>query len=416
MISFFAGLPHGTEGPAVLLGTSIGGMCSNLSKNKGAWGRYIMSGGAGAGFAVTTGAPLSAILFVFEEIHKKLAPMQLLIVSFSVISASCVNRFLCFAFDMESALISVDVLPQFELVHIGYLLILGVVIAVAAAAFDFISRFFSKFTHKICKIPQTAKMVFLFLLAGILCLFLADGAYSGHDIIIDVLHNNKSLFFLVSLFAIRFVMLILTADAGSTGGIFIPSLAVGALASAITAKLLISLGLPEELFPAFVILGMCAFVGGTMRAPLTATVFFIEATGQFSNLIFIALVIFTVTAITELLNQKPFYDRTLEETEDMLNRGKELKNQTFKLKISADSFAAGKTVKNILWPNRSSIVGIIKAENDFYETDNNGEKKLNADDTVIIKADFFDEHILKEQLRSLAGSEPETINLKGQIE
>lgn len=144
MISFFAGLPHGTEGPAVLLGTSIGGMCSNLSKNKGAWGRYIMSGGAGAGFAVATGAPLSAILFVFEEIHKKLAPMQLLIVSFSVISASCVNRFLCFAFDMESALISVDVLPQFELVHIGYLLILGVVIAVAAAAFDFISRFFFK--------------------------------------------------------------------------------------------------------------------------------------------------------------------------------------------------------------------------------------------------------------------------------
>lgn len=247
-------------------------------------------------------------------------------------------------------------------------------------------------------------------------MFLADGAYSGHDIIIDVLHNNKSLFFLVSLFAIRFVMLILTADAGSTGGIFIPSLAVGALASAITAKLLISLGLPEELFPAFVILGMCAFVGGTMRAPLTATVFFIEATGQFSNLIFIALVIFTVTAITELLNQKPFYDRTLEETEDMLNRGKELKTQTFKLKISADSFAAGKTVKNILWPNRSSIVGIIKAENDFCETDNNGEKKLNADDTVIIKEDFFDEHILKEQLRSLAGSEPETINLKGQIE
>ena len=49
-ISFFAGLPLGSEGPAVLIGTSLGGMCGKISGKGSARQRYIMSGGAGAGF------------------------------------------------------------------------------------------------------------------------------------------------------------------------------------------------------------------------------------------------------------------------------------------------------------------------------------------------------------------------------
>ena len=67
MISFLAGIPVGSEGPAVLIGTSLGCMAGKSSKKQVAWNRHVMSGGAAAGFAVATGAPLSGILFALEE-------------------------------------------------------------------------------------------------------------------------------------------------------------------------------------------------------------------------------------------------------------------------------------------------------------------------------------------------------------
>ena len=54
--------------------TEIPDYCFNECRNlkQIARNRHVMSGGAGAGFAVATGAPLSAILFTLEEIHKRI--------------------------------------------------------------------------------------------------------------------------------------------------------------------------------------------------------------------------------------------------------------------------------------------------------------------------------------------------------
>ena len=49
MLSFVCGLPLGSEGPAVLMGTSVGKMC--VPKKRSMWNRYVMTGGAGAGAA-----------------------------------------------------------------------------------------------------------------------------------------------------------------------------------------------------------------------------------------------------------------------------------------------------------------------------------------------------------------------------
>ena len=91
MISYFAGVPVGTEGPSVLIGTSVGDLCNKATKKNKALGRYIDTGGAAAGFAVATGAPLSGILFALEEIHKRFTPMLVVSVSLSVVSATFVN-------------------------------------------------------------------------------------------------------------------------------------------------------------------------------------------------------------------------------------------------------------------------------------------------------------------------------------
>ena len=105
MIGFVCGVPLGCEGPAVLMGTAIGAACVSFSKKRSAWERYVMTGGAGAGFAVATGAPLSGILFTLEEVHKRFTPMLIISVSVTVLTATFVNRFLCGVFNINTQFI-----------------------------------------------------------------------------------------------------------------------------------------------------------------------------------------------------------------------------------------------------------------------------------------------------------------------
>ena len=407
LFSFFAGLPVGSEGPAVLIGTSLGRMSLCRSKKQTALGRHIMTSGAGAGFAVATGAPLSGILFALEEIHKRFSPILVLTVSMAVLTATGVNHLLCNAFQLDPMLFEFEALPAFELSHIGYLLLLGILISLAVAIFDASILLFRRFTalsKKSGKIP--VKLLTVFLLTGILGLCFADGAYSGHHLIIHIVEHDITALLLLILFAVRLLMMLLITDSGATGGIFIPTLAIGALAAALIAKLLMLLGMPAILSTTVILLGMCAFIGGTLRAPLTASVLFLELTGQFTGLFYVSLVVFVVSCITELLNQTPFYDKALEEMAEVQHHGKEMLISNFTLTISSHAFVVGKAVRDIMWPHASVIMSIVSGSNQQIQMDD-GEQRLYPGDTITIRAGYYDKEEILELLRGLAGTEYE---------
>ena len=327
MLSFLAGLPCGSEGPAVLIGTSLGHFAGKSSKKRLALERYVMTGGAGAGFAV--------------------------------------------------------------------------------ALFDGSILLFRKFTSRGKKGPVPVKLMVTFVLAGILCFFLADGAYSGHHMIEHVLEHSPAFGLLLTLFAIRLAMMLLVTDSGATGGIFIPTLAIGVLAAAIITKLLIFLGMPAELSSLMIFLGMCAFIGGTLRAPLTASVLFVELSGQFTGLFYVAVVVFVVSLITEVFGQTPFYDKALEEMTESYHHGKQMKISRFTLIVSPGDFVVGKSVRDIMWPHTSVIESISHAESDILEEMDDGEQRLYAGDRVTIRAAYYDKEEILKLLLGLAGDDVE---------
>lgn len=405
MISFLAGLPCGSEGPAVLIGTSLGYLAGKPSKKQVALNRHVMSGGAAAGFAVATGAPLSGILFALEEIHKRFSPVLVLTVSMAVLSATGTNHLLCNAFDMDSALFTLEALPAFELTHVPYLLLLGIFIAFAVALFDGSILFFRRFTALSKKSgPVPVKLILVFLLAGVLGLYLSDGGYSGHHLIVHILEHEMTTVLLLALFIIRLLMMLLITDSGATGGIFIPTLAIGALAAAMIAKLLVVLGMSAELSTAVIFLGMCAFIGGTLRAPLTASVLFIELSGQFTALFYIAVVIFVVSLLTEMLNQTPFYDKALEEMTEVQHHGKEMQIASFHLTVAPNAFVVGKAVRDVMWPHASVIMSITYGSNHQVQMDD-GEQRLYAGDTLTIRAGYYDQEEILALLKGLVGTE-----------
>ena len=405
-ISFLCGIPLGSEGPAVIIGTAIGRACGNLGGKNSAWSRYVMTGGAGAGFAVATGSTISAILFALEEIHKRFTPMLVLSVSTSVISATYVNNLLCSAFNISPSLIEVGKIEAFNLDHVGYLALLGLMIALAVAIFNTAIYFFDKLYRRLQKkIPRYIVLVVIFLAAGVTAFIYSEGAHSGHDVIINVIFESHTFGYLALLLLFRAFMMLPVSESGATGGTFIPTLAIGALTGAISAKLLILIGMPETLFSAALLLGMCAFIGGTLRAPLTATVLFIELTSSFTNLFFVAIVVFIVNFATELLNQQPFFEVVLKNLEEAQNKGKSAKIVRFEIKVSQGAFVVGKSVRDVMWPSSSIVETISREGNNKKDMDNDGEKKIYPGDTLIIRVRLYDENEVRDQLRTLLGNE-----------
>lgn len=408
MISFFCGVPVGSEGPAVLIGTALGAMTARGSHHYGAWERYVMTGGAGAGFAVATGAPLAGVLFALEEIHKRFTPMLVLSVSTSVLMATFVNRLLCSTFGLNPALFELPELGGFALSHVGYLLLLGVIVAVAVALFDISITLFGALVKRFRRfLSAPVKMVLFFLIVGIFGFTLHDAIYSGHHTILEAITTHPTILMLAALVVIRLIMMLFVTDSGATGGIFIPTLAIGALFSALAARLLTAIGLPQELYALTVLLGMCAFIGGTLRAPLTAAVLFVELTGQFTDLFFVALVIFTVNLITEGFHLTPFYDQALDHMLEAQNESRTAKIAYFELHVSKGAFVVGKPVRDILWPASSVVVSVTHAHNQSTETDNDGEKHLYVGDTVVLRSRYFEKDEICPLLQSLVGSDHE---------
>jgi len=406
LISFVAGVPVGTEGPSVLLGTSIGGFTGMIDKRQLAWRRYVMTGGAGAGFAVATGAYVSGILFALEEIHKRFTPMLVLTVAISVISAGCVNELLCQLTGVNPSLFSNLIIAKFKLSHVGYLILLGLIVGGTVALFDFLVKLYSVNKVKTkSKYGAFIKLVIIFIATGVLALTLPDAVYSGHHLIEELLFGNKTALLLALILLIRFILMLTVTDSNVTGGIFIPMLAIGALTGALVSKLLVILGLPQEYTQAVILLSTCAFIGGILRAPLTATVLFIEITGQFNNLIFVAIVIFIVTLITEVLNQKALYDRKLESMQEEQVAGKSPTISHFKMTVCAGAFVVGKSVRDIMWPTSSVVVSVKHLTGNVQDSANDGEKVLFAGDTIIIRAKYYDKVELTTMLKNLVGKD-----------
>ena len=136
LLTYLCGVPLGNEGPSVQMGTAIGkGAVKLFSKKHAAWNRYIMTGGACAGFATATGAPVSGIFFALEEAHRRFSPMIIMVAATSVISGSIVMDFLCSSFNMSTELFDFVHFPQLTLAYIWIPVIVGIICGVCAGLF-----------------------------------------------------------------------------------------------------------------------------------------------------------------------------------------------------------------------------------------------------------------------------------------
>ncbi len=403
LFTFLVGVPLGNEGPSVQMGTSIGRGTVYLfagGKHR-AWDRYTMTGGACAGFSVATGAPISGILFAIEEAHQRISPTIMIVASSSVLFANIASRPLSRAFGVSTDLFEGLSLPHLEIKELWIPLVVGVILGILGSAilkyYQVVKRFFGK-TLK--KVPSYVRIFLIFTLTVLVGLITFSGISTGHAFILSLFENNLSIGILIFILIARTTLTIGANTNGISGGMFIPSLAIGATVSAIIGRSLLLMGLDEKFYSIILVLGIVATLSGFMKSPLTAIIFSIEALSCHENIISVIMVSLIAYFLTELFEAKSINDSAMETRVEEQNEGKKSTVNNVAVTVQKGAFAVGKQIRDIFWPANMFVLSVQKAKTHSTEVDEHGGKELSVGDVLNVQYSTLDE---KETLYELEG-------------
>ena len=365
-----------------------------------------MTGGAAAGFSIATASPISAIVFSMEELHKHFSPLLISVASVSVMTAEFTLQLLALVGIKSSSLFN---LPNISTIAPKLLfapLLVGLVCGACSVLFTKLYHVVDKIVHGILK-KLSIKLVFpvLFAFISIIGFFLADTLGSGHSLV-EILIQRKTVWYLIILvFLIRAVTMMISNTAGVTGGVFLPTLAFGAIIGSLCGEAMIALGwIGAEHYILMVILGIVAFLGATSRIPLTACVFAIEALAGISNVLAIIIAATVSFIVVELSELEDFTDTMIAAKVRSINKGKKPWVIEVPLTAGENSFAVGKEIRDILWPNSCVVVSFERAG------DNHGKVGVAEGDVITVHYKTINPAATAEELKLLMGEQTEEIN------
>lgn len=409
MITFLAAVPLGNEGPCVQMGTAIGqGTVSLFGGRKNqAWRRYIMTGGACAGFSAATGAPITGILFAVEEAHRRISPMLFMVASISVVVAQITMEALGALTGVNVSMFHFRIDGDFPLKYLWIPVIVGAVCGIVAIFFTKGYRLVRKMLKvKLKKVPLVIKMAGVFAITAAVGFFSSDSIGSGHDLIDRLISGEGIWYLLILCFAVRAFMLILANNIGVTGGLFIPTLAFGAIIGALCAKVLTFTSLAIDQYEIVVIIGMASFLAASSRTPITAVVFAAEVLCGFAYILPVAVGVAVSYIVIETVGVESFTDTVIESKIDSSRKDRKPIIFDVYLTVQPCAFVVEKEIRDILWPPTCVVLGVEK------NTHANTKVGISEGDILHVHYQSFAPHATFEELERLVGRQSEDVRLK----
>lgn len=411
LLSYLGGVPLGSEGPSVQMGAAVGkGTVNLLSHRRYAWDRYLMTGGACAGFATALGAPLTGILFAVEEAHRRFSPMIFTTAAVAVFTGTVTQELLSVAFDRSPKLFDFSFYLDLPLKLLWIALVIGAVSGLAAILFTRIYRFMRRVnTGKLGSVPLLVKIPMIFLVVALLGFFSEDFIGSGHALIEKIMHGEAVWYLLLLALLIRPLLMIGANNAGVSGGMFVPMLAFGAIVAALIAEIVCSLGLVDEGYYAVLIaIGMASFLAAASRTPITALAFSIEVLCGVSNAIPLGFAIIVSYLIIEVANIPAFNDTVIEAKTEAARRGKTPVVVDAKWTVQPGAFAIGYEVRDILWPSTCTVLSVDKSR----DAPDLSDPMLGVGDVVQLHYQTYDPARTEEMLSHILGDQAEAPKAK----
>jgi len=310
----------GREGPIIQIGSAMGSAIGRLMKLSGAHLRTLVACGAAAGMAATFNAPMGGILFSLEVILSEFAASQFIPIVVSSVIATALSRHYLGNFPAF-------VVPPYELLHYSELflyLILGVLAGVVAFLFirvlygteDLFDRW---------KFPNFLKPAIGGVIIGCIGLFFPQIFGIGYETITKVLHGEMLGTILIGLLLVKILATSATLGSGGSGGVFAPSLFMGAVVGGFFGQF------AQTLFPlaiaspgAYALVGMGAVVAGTTRAPIAAMLIIFEMTANYRIILPLMFACTIALVISTLFSRESIYTFNLVRRGINIHGGKEL--------------------------------------------------------------------------------------------
>jgi H+/Cl- antiporter ClcA/CBS domain-containing protein len=289
-VSLGTGASLGPEGPSVEIGANLGmwlGQALNASQERQ---RLLLGAGAAAGIAAGFNAPIAGVFFALELVlGTTFATSGVSVLVLAAVVASLVAQI---GLGAKPAF----ALPVYEvksLLELPLYLLLGGLASVVSFAYtqsvDFARQAFQgqvSYLAWLGKIPGYVTPVIGGAVVGIVALKFPQVTGIGYETIEAMLQDVQfSLFLLVSILLIKMLMTAVSLGSGLVGGLFAPSMFLGATMGAIYGKSLVLLfpALSSQIAgpPAYAMVGMAAVLASSARAPLTAILLMFELTRDY---------------------------------------------------------------------------------------------------------------------------------------
>ncbi len=294
----------GREGPIVQIGSALGSVLGQLVRVSEPQLRLLVASGAAGGISATFNAPIAGVFFALELILRNFETQSFGLVVLSSVTADAIGR----AAFGNHAFLS---LPPFRFTSpVELVLYAGLGVLAAGAGLAFIRTLYSgeALVDRIWRGPDWLRPALGGVLLGLVLLAVPQMYGVGYPVLERAVAGHYVIVVLVGLLAAKVVATSLTMWIGGSGGVFAPSLFMGAMLGSAYGVLV------HHLMPgiavgagAYGLVGMGAVFAAAARAPITAVIIVFELTGDYNIILPLMFAIVVATALGNAATNDTIY-------------------------------------------------------------------------------------------------------------
>lgn len=314
-----AGGSVGREGPIVQIGSALGSSLGQWLRVPESRLRLLVACGAAGGISATFNAPIAGVFFALELILQDFAVDSFGAVVLASVTADIIGRA---AFGNQAFL----TLPAFHIAsnwEYGLYAVLGILGGLVGIAFIRVLYGTEDVVDRIWHGPEWLRPALGGVMLGLLLLALPQLYGVGYPVIDHAVQGSVVLWLLAALLAGKMIATSLTIGIGGSGGVFAPSLFMGAMLGTgfgMVANALFHGAVAPA--GAYGLVGMGAVFAGAARAPITAVIIMFELTGDYTIILPLMIAIVIAATLSNLLSRDTIYTLKLRRRGIELFRGR----------------------------------------------------------------------------------------------
>lgn len=312
----------GSEGPVAVLGATVGSFLGQLFRFSADRTRILVAAGAAAGISAAFNAPLAGAFFALEEILGSLAigafpPVVVASVMAAVVSQAFYGNSPAIALPTEYGLENViEIFAFYPLLGVLAGLVGVLLVRTYFGTAPYVERLNG---------PAWLKPVLGGLLVGAI-VFLSRGVLAGSGHLAFSLEEFARMewYLLLLLVVGKILATSITLNAGGSGGVFTPTLFVGAATGGAVGVALAGIFPGLGLYPqAYALVGMGALVAAATHAPLTGILLVFEITNDYAIMMPLMLTTVIAYVVAKHIERDSLYSGWLRRRGERIEQGRD---------------------------------------------------------------------------------------------